>query len=974
MIKILIDGKQFVFSNDILDQISLVSEIDNKGILHSGSKRAMSFNLPAVGQNVEGLNCELSETIVEVGGNEIFVGIGKLDTIASTSKMQPMLSFQAWAAAKWSQALNSPICDYMPEPFVWSKANIDNTMLQTASVNPYDAGFDVVYYPVVYGGQSYGRWNYADMLPHLPILQILEKFFCACGITIKSEFLFSDYFKRLTIPFVWGRFGNNNEYYKNNVNAYIGQQGIYGIYSLDPAIQHIFPMNFNNQSGIYYDNGGNFNTLNYTYTFPENGVYCIAVDMQTNFVMTYNTVRFYAVIDGVEITQGAFFTNDSLNTSISLRFDNMTFLAGQTITFNIAIESYHYLYGYDPSQESILFGFEFYDASLLIEKKPRYEIGDTINFKRFISDEIPISKLWGAIKKRYNLHTEYNEAKGIVCIEPKFNWQENTGEIGDGFISENMGTINLDEKIDYSVQYTKKVFDSIKQIQCFRHQSDSKDAYLTNIENTYVQTPHKVRYNFSERYGQGEDTTKDDFAPTVHTIIGGAQYPVMIREANEEIGTGTITKELDFSAWKILYYAGEASGNWGFNATVLTTYPKAFFVDYLDENGTSPNLGYANLEINGNDVKGLFDIYHHRSLFSMRGKYWENINLLLSNTDFATFTHRQPFAIEGMRYFVSAIKNFRPTSECSTKIRAYKIDYPTIQDCDNVNNSSTPTLVTLPVDDCECDLRFSCETKTVLGVPLVCITARVFNCTGRKGPDIYEWDGTEYILSTYTVETQGYTRCTQLPLDLCELVEADRQTVNITQSGFDNATFDGTTFVFSVDAVTLSNPSEYEAVKLNIQNCVNSSEQLLRLSLFIQSGGFLMRFNGVFYVPNITNLMFDDINQTISFDYDTTFVFSGVCEDVINTQLNDGHTALSDLQALGATGSGSYNRVLTRCYSYEQPTIQPIKFRLQYCESLEENTIKQSDYSISFEDLSDPCSSYIVTKVNSIVSVETEIE
>lgn len=751
MIKVIIDGVIYDISNSSVNT-NLSSSIVGNSLVKQGNKRLLPVTLPLSTHNAstqktpqqwstsedqyEGLRA----LIVEVEGMEILNGYAKRNTV-ETNKNTGTIQVEGWDKnADWTKELNRTLDLFAPADFLWDDADIDAVIAACGIDNPYDAGFDRCYPAIMYAPNALGNWLYETMLPAIPVLSLLERFFGSIqpiGYTIVSNFLYSDFFKRLILPFCWGRFGNrDNNYQIQNTDFKASITTVwYG--STPPAITpDSFILHFDDDStSPNFDNALVYDTATGEFTVPENGQYTLRIEKLKPIPLVsgqgYDLGRLYININGTR----------SLIASFGAGWGEVNW--SQVYTFAATDVIYFEAY-YDPE---LVWGFTqpvfFNNGSLSASKNPQYQLGEMVAWSEILPNDVTIGDLWFGLKHLFNLYAEIDNVKNTITIEPLFAWSEGF-ETGIGFIDETQASTRLSDKVIVNEIATLQEFDDLAKEYVWGYAKDSRDGYLTRHENENQINLYRATYNFPERFqnSKTEDINKA-FAAVTHVIVDGSAFPVLIGDAAANIADNYDNVTTDFGKLKLLYFEGNTIGHWNFNGTDAGIYPKSYQLDVMGINNAAPSLTFDNHTISGNTYPGLFAKYWFRYFKCLEGRFYKKVTVQMTATEFANLTHRLVREMDGMNCILEEVSEFNPLAGNVASVTLRKITRPSEADETNIVSVGNPGVVVIDFPECYATLQISCSTLVIGLDTFICFNFTIQQSDGANA--MYElWNGTSY--------------------------------------------------------------------------------------------------------------------------------------------------------------------------------------------------------------------------------------
>lgn len=350
--KIIINGKTFDFSERTV-QALLSSGIEGTEFHKQSGRRMLPVALPLTANNQRvnsisdwgsylpsnDLNYEtIFPIVIEEKGSELLSGNGRMKDVTKDT-----FTIEAWGdASDWVPAMREVLLsDLAPPDFLWDNADIDATILACATVTPYDAGLERCYPAIVYKPVTDGYWLYENMLPAIPVLSLIERFFGSIqpiGFTIQSEFLYSNFFKRLILPYCWGTFGRRDEDY-NILNTDF-MASVATVYV--PASPTDYTIHWDDETTApNFDNVGMYDPLTGISVITENGFYRVRIEALSPSQLPFqffNYAYLYMNVNGTRTFLGWTWIADA---SV-INYDNYhSFNAGDVVFFECVLDVYY---------------------------------------------------------------------------------------------------------------------------------------------------------------------------------------------------------------------------------------------------------------------------------------------------------------------------------------------------------------------------------------------------------------------------------------------------------------------------------------------------------------------------------------------------------------------------------------------------------------------------------------------------------
>lgn len=951
MIKVIIDGVIYDISNRSVNT-NLSSSIVGNSLVKQGNKRLLPVTLPLSTHNASTQKTPqqwstsedqyegLLALIVEVEGMEILNGYAKRNTV-ETNKNTGTIQVEGWDKnADWTKELNRTLDLFAPADFLWDDADIDAVIAACGIDNPYDAGFDRCYPAIMYAPNALGNWLYETMLPAIPVLSLLERFFGSIqpiGYTIVSNFLYSDFFKRLILPFCWGRFGNrDNNYQIQNTDFKASITTVwYG--STPPAITpDSFILHFDDDStSPNFDNALVYNTATGEFTVPENGQYTLRIEKLKPLFVTPGTLycfgRLYININGVRYFLVLFGQGwagwGEINWS---HFYN--FLAGDVIYFEA-------FFG-DPAG----FGFDtpvyFESGTLSASKYPQYQLGETVAWSEILPNDVTIGDLWFGLKHMFNLYAEIDNVKNTITIEPMFAWSE-AYETGIGFIDETQSSIRLSTKVILNETATLQEFDDLAKEYVWGYAKDGRDGYLTKHEKENNIGLYQATYNFPERFQntRTEDLNKT-FSAITHAIIDGSAFPVIIGDVAANIADNYDDITTDFGKLKLLYFEGNTIGHWNFNGSDAGIYPKSYQLDVMGINNAAPSLTFDNHTISGNTYPGLFAKYWFRYFKCLEGRFYKKVTVQMTATEFANLTHRIVREMDGMNCILEDVSEFNPLSGNVASVTLRKITRPSEADETNIVSVGNPGVVVVDLPECFATLNVSCSIVTIVDNKFICFTFSITQSAGANAT-FSIWNGTAFVVP---VVPMSPNICIS-PTCSMECSEPDVTIAIEPTNLIDTLTcgsLGGTEYELEFD---WAGPPADAAVVYLIQEWYDNCNMLLVME-------FYNSLQLKLFKSQITSFVVD--TNGFSITYDTSLPIPGGCQTmkqgIVNGEIIPGFAG-------GGVGWGEPISVASLSCCTFVIDDNEVRVKLNSCED------KEQIYQILVTDTVDMCSNYIINQL-----------
>lgn len=683
-IKVIIDGKVADLPPMGLNLPLSYSLKSRDGInINTGSRSEYAFELPATKQNDEIFsafyitgNQTFSKQIfldaaIEVDGLPFFIGKCQLQSVTLKQDLyiwggkSYKIAFYG-SNSDWVIKLNPlQLRDLPYDDFTYSYAN---------NIGSLDTPYvSADYKTIILKLKDYTTFGQVDGLedihPAIYIVALLRKMFNQIGYTVVSNFLDTNFAKRLIMPVPILNKYLQGQYGIDYLNASFYETGVTMVFGGAPII-------CTNQTTAPIIGSNPYNTVTGLYTAPQDGfylfkfkanIYNITINGVPDFLYTINSSPSVVLFLSPSLTVG----ND-----ITVTYETVVQLsAGDTLTW---------IQGglYDAA-----------DADYYIDVIGEAEIVENtlLNF-RYLLEDWKCMDLIKGLSHAFNLVFETNEAERKVYIEPsdQYLYEErdpNTRTLENGFYN---ATKDYTQNVD--LLKGGELVSETKQSQNFRlkWKEDSNDPTVEALEDLQPMGILQARYVFpNNRFKEGEQVLENPFfAPTLviadEEIISPTttdkipMIPIIWKENYLE--TSTSSETVDRIVPRILITQA-SNPNWNgvirlYNGSSVNevSCPLNYMVDFNDTTGYQTSLSFGNVNVNGNLITGLMQRFYLSELVRLQsGKYLECF-LLWDVLKIQNLTFREKIILSGDIYVLQEINSFNVSKNESTKTYL-KYDY-----------------------------------------------------------------------------------------------------------------------------------------------------------------------------------------------------------------------------------------------------------------------------------------------------------
>lgn len=628
---------------------------------------------------------------IEVRGMELFVGKAFLVSARHTDKpISYSLDFYG-NNADWKIELEeTTLWDILKDlRFTFDKATVQASWVY----NGRDPGLPYVFAPVRYLGTlttSNDNMEIEAMRPSLSLYYLIEKGLRRAGYRLKSDFMNTDYFRRMVMPWTWGNFlfsgGTRIEelLFLAKSSSEFNRSGISqtGYINLDVS---------NDSTNGGFDNSGTYSydvpTLSCNWTYLpafdfgvlEAGFYVnVFIDTQVNANSDMH-LQAHWFKNGVQVA------TDSLKQltappGIANRrqfvgavevWQLITVQPGDVISLKFHLRTFDSNLGRARVKVSVdEFSIEYF----------RIPVGGRIDFTNFAAFKKHkwLDLLRGVIDL-FNLSIQTDPVNKVVVIEPTHSWRLPNGDHVQGYFNEDY--VDMSDAQDLSIPSDVSLMSNAEREFILNFKDDGNDGLLKIINERNNLSFGEAKYVFPSRFKSGKKTiTNRFFSPLMHydveqwqSITGIApQMPVIVPE---NISNTSRNEAQNTFQPKVAHYKGNLTGvgGWRFDGEELTSFPFMFAVNYKPGGETDPVLSYSDERIGTGPgavlAPGLLRSFYLQRFAIMRNGRMYETHLMLKSRYIAEWYHREHVILRGQRFELISIENYNPLKDESTKVQ-----------------------------------------------------------------------------------------------------------------------------------------------------------------------------------------------------------------------------------------------------------------------------------------------------------------
>jgi len=352
-------------------------------------------------------------------------------------------------------------------------------------------------------------------------------------------------------------------------------------------------------------------------------------------------------------------------------------------------------------------------ATMKITGEAVFQHGMELDFQYMLGNSLFNDSLKG-FTCLHNLGFETDESARIVTIEPKDGYL-NTDRVAvlserkEGFYKDTT-TKDYTHLIDYDKKGELKI-QNVAGIFVYKWKSDADRT------EEFIQGDDEIAiYEAQFPMSNGADTSKVEtkevpfFAKTIHTLDLLARYPdtnvtpqfPLIYPQNYILNPTATVADTEKTI-RLLYFAGQRTGyeekdgqmEFFEDPGVPHLVPMCFMVNYNDDTGLDPNMGFDNQIINGTKSTGLLQRFYLQNLARDNEGCLRKNYVKFNSIDDLNFSFRVKGIIDSQRYVVQELEGFNPLIDAPTQFKFYLDVFPDADDVANIIDSPVQGLALL---------------------------------------------------------------------------------------------------------------------------------------------------------------------------------------------------------------------------------------------------------------------------------------
>ena len=549
-----------------------------------------------------------------------------------------------------------------------------------------------------------------DTDPLYFISVIIKEAFKKIGYTVESEFIDSDFFRRLVLP-LWIPDKMPIEYSEEYLNVEVYKDVI----NVTSTPVPLSPVPYDTVISAPTVGANPYSTVTFQYTAPAKGYYEVTVegtyDPNVSGVFNHLYLAKVEVISGglAPVPPIGFGTGSSVAIPAGFPTGRVNKSTGVIFVDVGAVIQVTHVHSSDVD-------FDVLDNRWTIVGEAVVSEGFDIPL-RYLARDWEVLPMLKDLKNQFQLRFETNEKTKTVKIEPvdryrytqrgynggSGNTLPTVDEVRQGFLSS--GIVDWSGKVDLNKQI-KKMYKQPKGRLSFAYAEDAGDtlnflnaindpkvldAYYDLLDTAYDQSTKRYTTEFFTKIIHVSDTLarfpnqSDD--PTIINNISSTIVPQMPIIYNSDYNypldptaPKSEKEEVDYPV--LLYFGGQRGGIDGFIEIAeaegqFFVLPALFAVNYNDDTGLDACLSWSNE--NNNLSEGLLKRYHSAELARYRNGVYLSLFVCLNSVEINNITLGQRIYINSLRYIIKDIEIANPNSNESVKV-LLKLDANATQD------------------------------------------------------------------------------------------------------------------------------------------------------------------------------------------------------------------------------------------------------------------------------------------------------
>lgn len=664
---------------------------------------------------------------ISAGGTELLKGVALLKTASNTATDGNYMLNCYGLNGDWAvQMQDWTLDDVVPDAI--TVFDINRIMLSWAhdGRSSDSMNFPWVYAPVRYrkpfGGDGGNDTDVKinDMRPSLFLYPMILKAFTRLGYRIQSTFFDTDYFRRMTLPWVWGDFMSINSKVSDMLLFKAVAGGVFNVSDgflsagrsnsgdVYGGAPHDISGNFtvsNDFQGDGFDNGGCYEyfpgpaypgAMNWTYKTvygSQLGTITARFSLHLNCIVSADWNSWAEIYVDVYKGNTLVQTQTLASAHASLMGNKTDDHRATPLVFNFSVADLN------PGENVVLklrwayFKSATGDIEIVINHldfpPSTYELvgvsiqpGGLVNWHQYekFKSYAWLDLLRGVLDA-FNITPQTDSITKTVYFEPAYPYSLAGGPLDGHFTSKR---IDWSKKLDISKENKIELFSDADQNFTMKFKDDTNDGGFNNYKNRIGVEPGKAKYVFPDRFKTGEDNPYENrfFSPVLHynavqwqNLTGATPQLIALIPENVSNTSSDSGEEAAFAP-KLAWYKGlcdrNVYGGWSFEGDNTHDLPYMFAVNYKAGGENDPVLTYCDQNINNVVAPGLMRKFFLQRLAIMRNGQLYSPNIFLNNNDVTNWLHREQIIINNGSYLLINIDKYMPLLSESTQCQMWK--------------------------------------------------------------------------------------------------------------------------------------------------------------------------------------------------------------------------------------------------------------------------------------------------------------
>lgn len=531
-------------------------------------------------------------------------------------------------------------------------------------------------YPLIDYGYSNGlTYAVENMYPAIYVKEYVDKIFSYTGFTYESNFLTSNLFKRLIIPFNSDALRlSDASVLERLFTANIGSSGTVVLSSLSAggSTNEYASANYVPYNAESSDVSNQFDTTTYQFTAQDTGSYNLqaSFNYQLNsafafapagwvFLLKYSASGVWTVLANNSFSMFGGISNTSRTATINV--SSVDLLAGDKVFVSTRLTA-----SASGTPNFNMSGGTFFNS---VNNIGLYD-GNDVDMNSAIPQKVKLKDFFMSIVKMFNLYIEVDKLNANkLYIEPRNDFYAN------GVVKDWTSKLDLSQNLDIEPMGE---LDARKYV--FKYKED-KDYYNEKYQKTYIDTYGTYNKDINNEFVTGIKETSVIFSPTPLVNDGGTDRT--IPEIYSTDSLGNISPKI--SNIRILYYGGEIATTypWTYTGalsgtTTEATYPYAGHLDSVSSPTIDLSFGvprevyYTATSYTNNH---LYNAYYKQFIEEITDKDSKVVTgyFYLTPVDIFTLDFRNEYFVDGHFLRLNKVYDYDPVRNQLTKCEFLKI-------------------------------------------------------------------------------------------------------------------------------------------------------------------------------------------------------------------------------------------------------------------------------------------------------------